>query len=128
MRLNDKQQLAFDVPGTPVPKGRPRVGRYGAYTPKRTKAYESKVKMYALKARQEQGWKRTSGPVSMSIRIRGGRGDIDNVGKAIGDALNGIAYDDDKQIRTMVLARDTGDPGVSIIVWLAGEGPDYDQG
>ena len=37
------KQLTID--GVPVAKGRPRLGRYGTYTPKKTQEYEEYVKM-----------------------------------------------------------------------------------
>ena len=38
------------VPGRPVPKGRPRIGKYGkVYTPKKTKEFEKKVRTIANK-------------------------------------------------------------------------------
>ena len=37
--------IQFTVPGVPVGKGRPRVTRYGTYTPEKTRAYEEKVRL-----------------------------------------------------------------------------------
>ena len=39
----------FTVPGPPVPKGRPRLGKGGhVFTPDQTRAYERKVALLAL--------------------------------------------------------------------------------
>lgn len=35
--------ISFTAFGTPVPKARPRVTKYGAYTPKSTKDYEKSI-------------------------------------------------------------------------------------
>lgn len=107
----------FSVPGRPQGKGRPRFSRRSGtvYTPKKTMEYEEKIR----KAYLEAGGKKYSSPIvvivnayflvpaswSKSIRrsalngvFRPGRPDIDNILKAVMDALNGIAYLDDKQV------------------------------
>ncbi len=40
-------KISFEIPGKVQPKGRPRMGRYGAYTPETTKKYEKFVAGYA---------------------------------------------------------------------------------
>lgn len=42
--------INFTVPGPPIAKGRPRIARGHAYTPKRTHEYEAKVWQYAQEA------------------------------------------------------------------------------
>ena len=92
--------MTFTIPGVAVPKARARTGKGHAYTPARTKAYESKVKMLALKARQEARLKPFQGDVRVRVEIWGlKRGDITNVTKAIEDAMNGVIYEDDRQIQ-----------------------------
>ena len=109
--------IEITVPGAPVGKARPRVTRSGhAYTPEKTRAYEQKVKLC---------WKQQSGehfppgagicveiaaympiPSSLSMRKQETlfgkehlkKPDLDNVIKAILDALNGCAYGDDSAI------------------------------
>lgn len=110
------KQLTID--GVPVAKGRPRLGRYGTYTPKKTQEYEKYVKMcwvakYGSIQPSEQ-------PLEMNIvfympipksyskkqraEILNGRlkhtkkPDIDNLIKSVLDALNGLAYADDSKI------------------------------
>ncbi len=105
------------VPGEPVAKGRPRVTKWGTYTPEKTKNYETLVKeLYFV----EHGQTLLEGQLKIEVgayfripkstskkkkeqMIRGiirpvKRPDWDNVGKIVTDALNGIAYDDDSQI------------------------------
>jgi crossover junction endodeoxyribonuclease RusA len=89
--------VKFTVPGVPVPKARPRIGNGHTYTPARTKAHERLVWAYARQA----GVRPFDGPVTMWLEFHmptPGRADIDNMAKAVLDALNGTAYADDKQV------------------------------
>lgn len=121
--------LTFTVPGQPVAKGRPKFARQGgfvrAYTPEKTVAYETLVKLAAGEAMA--GAPPMQGAISLTLRlyvaipksttkrdraaIEAGRflptkkPDIDNVLKAITDAMNGIVYDDDAQIVTGLIAK-----------------------
>lgn len=109
----------FVVPGKPLGKQRPRVLKNGiTYTPQQTVNYEAFVKkLYWDKYHQEKPF---DGPVRLRIMaflpvpesasqakkaamLRNDirptkRPDWDNIGKIITDALNGLAYSDDKQI------------------------------
>lgn len=88
----------FTVPGPPVPKGRPRFGNGRAYTPKRTADYERAVREAAKAA----GVSSSTAPcgVSLHFALPDARNrDLDNLAKAVTDALNkGLAYEDDGQI------------------------------
>jgi crossover junction endodeoxyribonuclease RusA len=89
----------FLIPGAPVPKGRPRVYRGHAVTPKRTRDYERDVR--AIAQARMVGQPVPSGPVSVTVNVfcaDARRRDLDNCVKALTDALNGIAYEDDAQI------------------------------
>ena len=105
----------FSIPIRPKSKGRPRVtsknGKQWAYTPKGTRDYEQAVRDYYKGPKFD-------GPVSMTITLSKKRaivtitemdcetsplrGDISNYVKGIEDALNGLAYDDDRQIHRLV--------------------------
>lgn len=109
----------FTVPGKPVGKGRPRFTRSGrAYTPKSTKNYEKAVKQ-AYRAKYGdiepyEGavlikiWAFFPIPKSDSKKKRKEKlerkvlptviPDLDNIVKCVSDGLNGVAYQDDKQI------------------------------
>ena len=109
--------IKLTIPGEPVAKGRPRVTRYGTYTPEKTKNYETLVKeLYFV----EHGQTLLEGELSVDIKayfripksaskakktkmakgvIRPTkRPDLDNLMKAVTDAINGVAYEDDSQI------------------------------
>jgi len=108
----------FTIYGQPVAKGRPRLSKWGTYTPKKTVEYENLVKLsYIEKNKGEPLLKNQLKiniklyfqiPKSVSKKKRKAmlegeirydkRPDIDNCIKSITDALNGIAYTDDKQI------------------------------
>ena len=111
-------KIEFTVPGAPVGKGRPRFTKSGhTYTPEKTKAYEEKV---------VQCWKCQSGkgfaagipliahitayfPVPKSVSkakreamegtFHTKKCDADNLCKAIFDALNQHAYQDDSAVQ-----------------------------
>ena len=112
-------RYSFTVDGNIQPKERPRVkrfnGRITTYTPAKTKLYESKVKasyngsMYAENTPLKvmivaympipKSTSKKQHEAMLSGRIRPTKTpDADNIAKSICDALNGVAYKDDKQI------------------------------
>jgi len=90
---------AFTVDGEPVPKARPRLGRGGhAYTPSRTAAWEERV---GWAYREAQG-PEFHGPVQVALHFRRKsrrRADLDNLIKSVLDGLNGVAWQDDSQVK-----------------------------
>jgi crossover junction endodeoxyribonuclease RusA len=87
----------FTIPGNPRPKERPRVVKGRTYTPARTVEGERLVQFYARKARVP----RLSGHVkltAMFYRDSAQPCDLDNLVKLVSDALNGIAWKDDRQV------------------------------
>jgi Holliday junction resolvase RusA-like endonuclease len=115
-----KNKFSFVVDGLPKAKERPRLGKSGVYTPKKTKAYENQVALLASLAMKKANVDLMHGPVRMDIIVGMKipksfskkkvkqieeygmynivRPDIDNILKAIGDGLNNIVYKDDSQI------------------------------
>lgn len=108
-----KLHLAFVVPGVPVPKERPRVftpkgAKFPiATTPPKTRAFEGLVKLYAQQAVARNGaWgafakEHPTGRlyrVQLHFVLNADRGDWENFAKAVLDAMNGVAYADDRQI------------------------------
>lgn len=112
-------KIRFTVEGNPFGKERPRHNGYTTYTPTKTKQHERTV---AMEYRKQCGSFRFSKdeyidiriiaympiPKSVSKKVRfmmlSGivrptvKPDWDNIGKLITDALNDVAYDDDKAI------------------------------
>jgi Holliday junction resolvase RusA-like endonuclease len=115
-------KTSFTVEGTPIAKGRPKFRRINnfvsVYTPAKTKSYEVEVGKLAKAAMGDQEPLETpmvvcvyismAVPKSYSKKRRQDcldkverplkKPDIDNVVKAITDAMNGIVYQDDCQI------------------------------
>ena len=111
-------KIKLVIPGKAQAKQRPRIGRNGAYTPQKTKNYENWIKTIFIQ--NYPVMKPLETPLRVSIvlnveiptsiskkkqieMINGSilptkKPDVDNVAKSILDALNGLAYRDDKQI------------------------------
>jgi Holliday junction resolvase RusA-like endonuclease len=114
--------IHFSVPGQPIGKGRPRVGKRGnhaiMFTPAKTVSYENLVKHAAFEAMAgaaliegpvravvhmacqipaSWSWKRSAQAMRHEIRPTT-KPDIDNVLKAIFDAINGVVWKDDVQV------------------------------
>lgn len=131
--------VVFTVPGQPVGKGRPRIGKVGnharMFTPAKTVSYESTVALAAQQAMA--GAPLIHGPASAVLRLtlaipaswsrkkqeqaRAGavlpttKPDADNVVKAIFDAINGVVWRDDSQVVELTLTKVYGStPGVSV--------------
>ena len=106
------------IHGRPVPKGRPRFTRSGhAYTPPKTNLFEKEVAL----AYRQSGFPMFDADAKLVLDIRfyfripknttqkqreeienksyyAKKPDIDNLCKAVMDGLNGVAYEDDKQV------------------------------
>jgi Holliday junction resolvase RusA-like endonuclease len=134
--------VKFKVPGTPVGKGRPRVSTRGGkfarmYTPEKTASYENLVALAAQEAMV--GRNLIDGPVDVELVIllpvpaswpkkkqaaalQGQvyptkKPDIDNVEKAIFDAINGVVWHDDVQVCDVSKRKRYAEvPGVHVVV------------
>lgn len=132
------KKVEFTIPGPPVGKGRPRFQKNGhTYTPDKTRMYERLVESiyeattdyvapegmplgihilayYPIpeshpKARRMRELHNVERPTK--------KPDIDNVLKIILDGLNGIAYDDDKQIiEATIIKKFSTDPRVEVVL------------
>lgn len=127
------QSCEFTVLGTPVGKGRPRFSKNGhAYTPQKTRDFEKRVRSAAWAEMQRSGLKPSFRRINMIITsyfdipksysnrkklecqagiIIPKRPDVDNIGKAVADACNGIVYDDDAQIWFLAMSKQYCDEG-----------------
>jgi Holliday junction resolvase RusA-like endonuclease len=94
----------FTVFGEPRSKQRPRVTRYGAYTPKETLQAEDKIRQIWRSLETDP----FAHSLLVSIDFYNGnrrRRDIDNMAKLVLDALNKEAYGDDNQIVALELRK-----------------------
>lgn len=112
--------LEIIVPGRPRPKQRPRVGRNGnVYTPRQTQVYEQQIKWRARVAMGNHP--PLTGPVGVQMRFyfKGRRTpDADNCEKAILDAMQGIVYENDRQVKHTESEVLIGEPErVEVWVW-----------
>ena len=113
--------IFFAVPGEPVPKARPRVVKGRAYTPRRTVDAEEAIGWAFREAMP--GHEPLTGWVGMRCMFytvtQKPRADIDNFLKLVSDALNGLAYVDDRQVDDIqgTRIRGTADPRTEIEIW-----------
>ncbi len=128
-------ELQFTVPGKPRGKGRPRFGNGRTYTDKQTLEYERLIATRAAEAMPCPAvctpvlvriYAHHAIPVSWSKARRAraqdglelpGKPDLDNVAKAVLDALNGVAYADDTQVVRLVVQKQYSlDPRLEVTV------------
>lgn len=98
-------KVTFTIEGHPIGKQRARVAKGHAYTPQKTRDYEALVSQCAALA---MGALETfSGDVALSLRafVSGRSPDLDNIMKSVADGMNGIVYEDDRQIASAFLSR-----------------------
>ena len=109
------------IPGEPVAKGRPKFTKRGfTYTPAKTEAAEKYIRAFV------SGYPSFAPglPLAMSIdfyltkpksvgkkrEFPTTRPDIDNYIKLVFDSLNGVLFDDDSQIISLLASKKYGDP------------------
>lgn len=121
--------VKFQVEGKPIGKQRPRVVKRGkyihTYTPPKTVDYENQIKIeykrqanhnfadkplivlinafyappkYFSKTKRKMALEGKLAPINIPI-------DVDNIAKVVQDSLNGIAFDDDKQILSLKVTK-----------------------
>jgi Holliday junction resolvase RusA-like endonuclease len=125
--------IAFQIPGDPVAKGRPRFVRATgrAFTPQKTLNYEAVVKQYAADAMR--GRKPFEGPLRVTIRAtflvpkswsqkkkreaywKTSKPDADNIAKLCKDAMNKIVWTDDAIVAELCVQKRYG-PVASLAV------------
>lgn len=120
--------FTFEIVGEPQGKGRPRFSTKGGfvktYTPEKTASYENFVKLCYLNKYKGQ---KLDGEIIAEIiayfsipksfskkkRVQAIEGkimptkkpDTDNIAKTILDSLNGIAFEDDKQVIALLVKK-----------------------
>lgn len=107
-------QCTFEYVGKVRGQGRPRFGKHGAYETPQDTAYKKDI-ANAYKAQGGLWFGDAALSVSITVirhlpadrpkRVKSEpdtfKPDIDNIAKAVLDALNGVAYEDDKQVVTL---------------------------
>ena len=125
-------KIVIDLP--PESKERPHFSNGHAYTPQKTRDYENAVKLIAKTKIKEplkgavsmridfympipESWPVAKKGKAISGELRPTvKSDIDNLCKAIMDGLNGVAYEDDKQVIDLEAHKYYGKPRTEI--WL----------
>lgn len=114
------KKFTITIPITPVPKARPRFTRYGrVYTPKATADYEKAIAETWKQATKNFKYdpeqplyvnlvfglpiakstpKGKAEQMAQGIIRHTNKPDADNLAKAVMDALNGVAWEDDSQV------------------------------
>ncbi len=132
--------VSFTVPGNPQGKARPRFGNGHTYTPAKTVMYENLIRACYRRMVKMLGHENPFQgqvqvyitavypiPKSASKKRRGAmlggkllptvKPDLDNVIKAVLDALNGVAYLDDSQIVSLSASKRYGiTPRVEVLL------------
>lgn len=140
----------FTILGKPMAKGRPRFyskGKYvKTYTPEKTIEYENQVRLSFLQAQTEaqaesvpmdgyvmaiiqayfpipKSFSKKKHEDALHGKIRPDKKpDCDNIAKTILDALNTIAFYDDKQVTTLMTTKRYSDrPRVEVILYSEGD-------
>ena len=124
--------ISFTVEGNPVPKGRPRTavrgGKAIVYTPSNTVKYEQYVKLVASQHKPKEI---LTGAIDLSLDIYIKRPkslpkkvehnikkpDVDNIAKLIMDALEGVIYERDAQVISLLVTKQYGEPRVEVGVY-----------
>ena len=131
--------FTFEIVGEPQGKGRPRFSTRGGfvktYTPEKTASYENFVKVCYLNKYKGQKLDGEiiaeiiayfSIPKSFSKKKRSEaiegkiyptkKPDTDNIAKTILDSLNGIAFEDDKQVVALLVKKLYGEDAKVVVV------------
>lgn len=134
--------LRFSVLGQPVGKARPRFSRTRVYTPAKTVRYEeqiseaAKVAMYGLPPVatdvafdvEIEAYYAVPASWSKKRRISALQGvdrpmtkpDLDNLAKSVLDGMNGIVFEDDKQVVGLTVTKHYSDtPRIEVVVRVA---------
>ena len=120
------RSVLLKVSGDPIPKGRPRTTKTGhTYTPKRTKEYEAEIGGEWLKLRPSSRVPFVGGVrVLIQVRERIHAADLDNYVKIALDALNGLAWADDKQVEVLHATIERGHPYPGLTIAIMARGPE----
>lgn len=91
-----------------------KYGRGRVYRSKESNAYHEHVAAVGLESRAVP----FNGPVRVIVRIYNSRLDCDAVTKVLFDALQGVAYENDRQIKGYSVDHDEWDREPGVMVWV----------
>lgn len=134
-------EIEFFIPILPIAKERPRSGKFGFYTPSKTKCFELEIRKQALCARQSGGIHEPISsitplyariefyfpiPSSKIKKINNNdkkitKPDIDNLIKSTLDGLQGIIFEDDKQICSLYSSKMYHHEMIGIYIYITDE-------
>lgn len=117
--MTEKNKVRFIIPGEPIAKERPRLGKNGkVYTPRKTHnfettcslAYGNRPRLEGEKLRVEilfnfkvpKSYSKKQRNKALTDKIGPTKKDIDNCIKSVLDGLNGIAWKDDRYIHEVI--------------------------
>jgi Holliday junction resolvase RusA-like endonuclease len=94
-------EVVIEFAGEPVGKARPRLGRHGVYTPRKTAAFETALAWNAKLAMR--GRPLLLGPLRIDVMAVFAhepthKPDADNILKACMDAMQGVVFRDDAHV------------------------------
>lgn len=115
--------IKFTVYGKPQGKARPRFTCQGwAYTPKQTADYEQQIRQAYISAGGQLISDTAPIIVCITAEFKKAKSnkmqtptlkpDTDNIAKIVCDALNGVAYHDDKQITSLTVDKVWAEDGI----------------
>jgi Holliday junction resolvase RusA-like endonuclease len=132
--------ITFTVNSRPVAKARARNGKHGYYTPSKTTNFEGLVAKEAIQAmkgkellegglkaiiwaqfKPAKSWTKRRTEAALNGEIaHTSKPDVDNIGKAVLDAMNSIVYSDDSSIDRLEIRKSYGlEDAVSVFVEAA---------
>lgn len=115
IRKQEKDIQGFTIEIKPQPKGRARISKHGGvFTPAKTRAYETALKIFLKGAMK--GKRLLTGPLRLEVHFKfktskrgdywhSKRPDLDNLIKALTDAMNGIVFKDDSEISVILSSK-----------------------
>lgn len=117
-------EFVFEV--EPVAKGRPRMGKWGAFTPAKTRKAEAELKRLGSHLMKANRLSVFTEPLTAEMvfivpkpkkpsKEYPSRSDIDNYAKLLCDALNEVVWEDDSQIIDLHLVKQYGEVGKMIL-------------
>lgn len=139
-----KNLLDITIKGSPIAKGRARVTRHGAYTPKKTKDNSAYIRLVVASVLEMDEPSTMPIEIKMEFSFEPPRSasakkreqlltigyhcikpDVDNLVKQIYDALNGLVWADDKQICRSIEIKHYGERAYARIIVNELEDGDY---